>query len=120
MSQPVWFNKRLPLKGLAFNRNPTHISKWAPLASLDVSTLRDMWCPDTHWWHQPKVLASWVYLCLPHENNPSFRRRVKMRAKELLKLLHPMERGVVKAGPATLKKGNYAITDQGVIGNMRS
>ena len=59
-------------------------------------------------------------MCLPHENNPSFRRRVKMRAKELLKLLHPMERGVVKAGPATLKKGNYAITDQGVIGNMRS
>jgi hypothetical protein len=39
------------------------------------------------------VLASWVYLCLPHKNNPSFRRRVRMRAKELLRLLYPIERG---------------------------
>jgi hypothetical protein len=44
-----------------------------------------------------------------------------MRAKELLKLLHPMKKGLAKAGPDPLKKGNYVIspiTDQGVIGKV--
>ena len=43
MSQPVWFNKRLRLQGLTFSTGHTTKAKWAPLASLDVSTLRDLW-----------------------------------------------------------------------------
>ena len=41
-----------------------------------------------------------------------------MRAKELLKILHPMKKEMVKAGPKPLKKGEFAITDQGVIGKV--
>ena len=43
---------------------------------------------------------------------------MRIRAKEFLRLLYPIERGLAKARPTPLKKGNYAITDQGVIGKV--
>ena len=49
VSQPVWFNKRLPLKGLKFSATHTVKAKWAPLAPLDVSTLRDIMGANHKW-----------------------------------------------------------------------
>ena len=49
VSQPIWFNKRFPLKGLKFSASHTVRAKWAPLASLDVSTLRDIMGANHKW-----------------------------------------------------------------------
>ena len=60
MSQPVWFNKRLKLSKLTFFTDHTTKAKRAPLASLDVSTLMDLWNHENQQWYTPAQLAPWA------------------------------------------------------------
>lgn len=117
VSQPVWFDKRLSLKGLKFSASHTVRAKWAPLASLDVSTFRGIMGAN-HKWFTPAQMAPFVHLCLPDHNNPHFLHRVKKRTRELLRALKRHEKALLRNGPTPITKGCFITTDGGVVGKV--
>ena len=118
MSQPVWFNPLIKLKGLVFSTDPTIASKWAPLAAMEISTLRDLWDPKKKRWFTPSQLIRWAHLYLPDDNSPHLRLRILFRARELLQALPHKFHEIMRRGPSPYKVGQHAITDENHIGSI--
>jgi hypothetical protein len=116
MSQPVWFNKRLKLSKLTFSTDHTTKAKWAPLASLDVSTLRDLWGHENQRWYTPSQMALWTQWCIPHLNKPLLRKRIRERMKELLKHIKQIERPIVRGGPTPFLWANTPSQMMALLG----